>query len=130
MTRKLTIHKKGYTRKAYTRSDGTRVKASKVAPTTFKIKDIGAHDRGRKVIPTMKKGRMTKCAMKYGYISKGERVSDIPLSKMKKFAHDLAECVGDVNTARKMIRAQRVFRKRSPDSFKHKMDVAEKALED
>jgi len=45
---KLTVH-----RKAYRRKDGTRVKAS-----TYKINDRGAKGRGKKVLPTLKKGSL------------------------------------------------------------------------
>lgn len=65
---KLTVHrkgyvKKGYKRKAYVRKGGIKVKAAtvkktKVPPTTFKIKDVGARGRGKKVILIKNKGAL------------------------------------------------------------------------
>ena len=49
---KLTIHRKGFTFKKG-KAKGTRVK-----PKTFKIKDRGMPGRGKKVIPTLKKGAL------------------------------------------------------------------------
>jgi hypothetical protein len=42
---KLTIKRKPYHRKAYTRKDGTHVKASSVGSATFKVKDRGKPGR-------------------------------------------------------------------------------------
>lgn len=69
MAKTLTVHRKGYERKAHTRKsfvkkDGTRVKGSsvkktRVPPTTFKIKDVGAPGRGPKVIKIKHPGRLS-----------------------------------------------------------------------
>lgn len=41
----LTVKRKGHTRRAYLREDGTRVDATKVEPSTFSIKDRGKPGR-------------------------------------------------------------------------------------
>lgn len=41
----LTVKRKGHTRRAYLREDGTRVKFTKVSPSTFKIEDRGQPGR-------------------------------------------------------------------------------------
>lgn len=65
---KITVHRKGYERKAHSRSgyvrrDGVRVSPANVdravvPPTVFKIKDRGARGRGKKVFPPLKKGAL------------------------------------------------------------------------
>lgn len=42
MVRYITIHRKGYYRKAYIRADGTKVKRTWVPPSTYKIVDRGS----------------------------------------------------------------------------------------
>ena len=42
---KLLVHRKAYTRRAYTRKDGVHVKESRVPASTFKVKDMGAPGR-------------------------------------------------------------------------------------
>jgi len=54
--KKLTVHRKGYRRKAYSYykpsiSKTVHVKATYVDPATYKIEDRGAPGRGKKVIP-------------------------------------------------------------------------------
>ena len=56
--KKITVN-----RRAYTRRDGTRVKA-----TTYKVEDRGARGRGPKVIPKLKKGGLGGP----GYLSRSE----------------------------------------------------------
>lgn len=63
-----TILRSGYVRKAYTRSDGVRVKRA-VVPAT-RITDRGLPGKGPKVIPTLKKGVLGK----YGYTSRKSAV--------------------------------------------------------
>jgi len=61
--KKLTVTKKGYKRKAFTAKRGKttyRVKAARVKPSRFKIKDRGAPGRGKKRIPPLKEGKLTK----------------------------------------------------------------------
>jgi hypothetical protein len=73
--RLLTVHRKGYHRKGYSRKGFTAVRdghvkipSAEVSPAyvpsaTYKIKDIGAVGRGKKVIKGIKKGLLGK----YGY---------------------------------------------------------------
>jgi hypothetical protein len=56
---KLTVRRKGYTRKAYTaKRGGKKVKVGKVRvkPSTFKTTDRGKPGRGRKVVPPLERG--------------------------------------------------------------------------
>jgi hypothetical protein len=58
---KLTIRRKGYTRKAFTvKRGGKKVKVAKtrVKPSTFKISDRGKPGRGRRVVPPLEEGAL------------------------------------------------------------------------
>jgi hypothetical protein len=71
---------------------------------------------------------MTNIAIKHGYITEDQTISDIPKSKMDDFARDLARAVGP-GRAMKMVNAQVVFRKHSPDGFKSKMLIAKGTIQ-
>ena len=58
---KLTIRRKGHTRKAFTvKRGGKKVKVAKarVKPSTFKISDRGKPGRGRRVVPPLEEGAL------------------------------------------------------------------------
>lgn len=58
---KLTIHRKGYARKAYTAKRGGKtihVKKSHVRPSTFKVSDRGKKGRGPKLVPPLEEGAL------------------------------------------------------------------------
>src|SRR5215210_379385 len=58
---KLTVRRKGHTRKAFTaKRGGKKVKVAKgqVKPSTFKISDRGKPGRGPKVIPPLEEGAL------------------------------------------------------------------------
>jgi len=121
----LVVRRRGYYRGPYTyRRKGKliRVRGHYVPPTTFRIPDRGAPGRGPKLIK-VRKGAMTKKAIELGYIEEGQRISDIPDSRIDDFALDLAKEVGP-RRAFRMFLAQKVFRKRARDGFKDKMEIA------
>lgn len=78
----------------------------------FQIRDIGAPGRGEKVIPPLKAGRMTRLAVDMGFIRAGQRVSDMPTGRIRRFAVALARKVG-AQDALGMFQAQVVFRRRT-----------------
>src|SRR5919205_2408568 len=58
---KLTIRRKGHTRKAFTtKRGGKKIKVAKarVKPSTFKISDRGKAGRGPRVVPPLKEGAL------------------------------------------------------------------------
>jgi hypothetical protein len=58
---KLTIRRKGHTRKAFTaRRGGKSIKVAKarVRPSTFRVQDRGNPGRGPKVVPPLEKGAL------------------------------------------------------------------------
>ncbi len=114
---KIRVYRKGYTRK-----DGTHVK-----PTTFLIKDCGKRGHGPEIIK-VKKGAMTRYAIRLGYIQPGEHISDINLDQIDNFARDLVKLVGKKEALR-MFGAQLTFRKRQHKSpFKNKMQAGFDAI--
>lgn len=58
---KLTVRRKGYSRKSFTARRGGKsisVAAAKVKPSTFKVRDRGKPGRGPKVVPPLAKGAL------------------------------------------------------------------------
>jgi hypothetical protein len=58
---KMTIRRKGYTRRAFTARRGgkkIRIAKARVKPSMFRISDRGKRGRGPKVIPPLKKGAL------------------------------------------------------------------------
>ena len=104
----LTVHRRAYNRKAYTRKDGVRVKASYVPPATYQIVDRGAVGRGQKLFE-VKKGLLTRLGY-HTAKSDGER-------------HAILQRAVDRYGATRvwrMLNAQVLFRKREPDHVKEK----------
>ncbi len=129
MAGKLVVHRKGYVRRphlrhAYRRKDGTLVKAThvketRVPPTTFEIKDVGAKGRGKKLFE-VHKGKMTKVALEAGLLEAGQHIGELSLTKLKKLADLLVKKYG-AKSAKGMFQAQELFRKRMKDGFRTKM---------
>ena len=138
MTRRIRVRRKGFTatrkKQTWRIKRGGKViiakakkKSWRVSPTVFLTKDRGAPGRGKKVVKKLRKGEMTKWAIKLGYIKEGQRVSDIPYSKIEDFAIDLAKRVG-ARRAWGMFRVQVLFRKRERNGFKKKMQRGADAI--
>lgn len=106
MTRKLTVHRKGYHRKAYVRKSGAKVKAAYVPPTTYKIEDIGAPGRGKKVFKVRK-----------GLLKKVGYSTHLPDEERHRALRKADKLYGSVRLWR-MLNAQLVYRKRIPDGVK------------
>jgi len=99
---------------------------------TYYRKDVGKPGRGKKVIQ-LRKGAMTKWAVRLGYIKKGQRIDDIPYRDIDDFALDLAEAVGPERAFR-MFHAQVVLRQNRTEPeivrFRRKMERARDAIAD
>lgn len=127
MTRTLLINRRGYRRRGYRRASGVYTHPAQVPGVIFRTKDRGLPGRGPRVITGLKKGFMTNQAVKLGYITEDQTISDIPKSKMDDFARDLVKSVG-AGRAMRMVNPQIVFRKNQPDGFKTKMLIAKNAI--
>jgi hypothetical protein len=123
----LTIRKRGHRRRGYHRETGVYTHPAQVPGVLFRIKNRGLPGRGPRVITGLKKGAMTNQAVKLGYITEDQTISDIPKTKIDDFARDLVKSVG-AGRAMKMVNPQIVFRKNQPDSFKNKMLIAKNAI--
>ncbi len=95
-----TIIRSGYYRKSYTNKNGTRIKRTYIPPTI--IKDIGKVGKGLKLLPQLKKGKLTK----FGYHF-NESVSKRHIALYKSIKE-----YGFIPVKRMLI-AQRTFRKYS-----------------
>jgi len=112
--RLLTVKRKGYARRGYARRgftavrDGlvkippTKVRASRVPPTTFKIKDVGAVGRGKKVIKEIRRGLLKQL----GYSVKK------PADERRTALRKADKNFGSIRLF-KMLNAQVVLRKRT-----------------
>jgi hypothetical protein len=94
-------------RKAFTRSDGTKIK-----PSTFLIEDIGRPGRGPDTIKLRREGFMTSFAKRRGFLEEGQMITDLPDAAIKRMAVTLAEVVGP-RKALGMFSAQVNFRARA-----------------
>jgi hypothetical protein len=111
------------------------VKGSSIKAHNRRIKDRGTKGKGKPVIPKLQKGRMTKLAQKYGYISGSQTINDIPQNKMDDFTRDLVLKEGlSERTVNGMFQAQIVYRKRDKTEagreFKQQMQKGQKELKD
>ena len=109
MTRqKLTVRRKGHRRKSYVKDvkkgRGVRLKripATFVKPATFKIKDIGAVGRGKKVVKITRRGALKRL----GYSTKTS-------PQVRREALRKADRKFGSQTLFRMLQAQVVLRKR------------------
>lgn len=79
-----------------------------------------APGRGKKVIPELREGLMTKEAMKIGLLKPGETIGDLSYKEIKTLAEHLVKKYGQ-RRAFGMFHAQVIFRKRQRNGFKAKM---------
>src|SRR5688500_10909659 len=103
MAGRLTVKKKGYTRKAYVaKSAGKKVHvaASEVPPRSFKVKDGGRSGRRPKMVPPLEEGSLGG----KGFFSK-------PASERHAVLKRLARKLGETSVVGK-LRAVQVFNKR------------------
>jgi len=105
-----------------------RKRSWRVSPAVYLRKDVGKPGKGPKII-TLRKGRMTKYAIKLGYLKKDQHIGDLPPTKIEKFAIDLAEEVGP-RVAFGMFHALVVLNKRTNPDFAKKMAIGRKAISD
>jgi len=100
LSRQLTVKRKGYWRKEYTRKDGVKVKRTWVPAATFKIPDRGKKGRGKAIIP-VSDGKLTKL----GYST------SLPAKKRRSALKKAIKKYGATSVFR-MLNAQVILRKR------------------
>ena len=105
--RKITIRRKAYRRKSFVAHRGRkkyRVKATKVPATVYKAVDRGKRGRGKKVIPTLKTGELSK----HGY-SFSKRASTRHRALVKSVKED-----GYRTTISRLTALQVLFKRTNP----------------
>jgi isopropylmalate/homocitrate/citramalate synthase len=102
MARYLLIRRKGYYRRPYVRRGGIHVRGTRVPPTTYRRRDIGAVGRGRRVIRIRHPGRLAAV----GYNVKA------PVESRRAALRRAVERYGERSTMG-MLHAQAIFRKRT-----------------
>ena len=116
---KLTVRRKGHTRKAFTakRRSGKTVKVSRtrVKPSTFKIPDRGKPGRGRMVVPPLEEGALG-----------GPGFFDRSNDEQEQIVFDRAKNMGERKVVGE-LRALQVFLKNTdPQKSKRALELSKK----
>ena len=98
----LKVRRAGFHRKPYTRKSGVKVAGAYVPPAEFKIKDVGAVGRGKKVVKIRRKGALKELGYSTGASVQSRREA-------------LRKAINKFNapTVFRMLQAQVVLRKRT-----------------
>jgi hypothetical protein len=118
---KLTIHRKGHTRKAFTtkRGDKTqkkvRVAKTQVKPSTFKTRDRGKPGRGPKVIPPLEKGGLG-----------GAGFFDRSNDEQEEVVFDRAKEVGERKVVGELRALQVFFKATDPQKSRRALELSKK----
>ena len=107
---KISVRRKGYTRKAFTKKDGTQVKASRVPGSTFCVTDRGAPGKGPKVIPPLEPGKLGGP----GYLKKSATERHKILDRCVK-REGYRECLGHVQAL--SVFGKHTFKKTQKDKL-------------
>lgn len=115
---KLTIHRKGYTRKAYTAKRGgkkVKVGSSKVKPSTFKTSDRGKKGRGPKVVPPLEKGALG-----------GPGFFGRPNGEQEKIVFSRAKKLGEKKVVGELRALQVFFKTTDPQKSRRALELSKK----
>lgn len=115
---RLTIHRKGYARKAYTAKRGgkkVKVGKSRVKPSTFKIRDRGKPGRGPKVVPPLKEGALG-----------GPGFFDRPSGQQEQIAFRRAKRLGERKVVGELRALQVFFKTTDPQKSKRALQLSKK----
>lgn len=115
---KLTIRRKGHTRKAYTAKRGgktVRVGKSQVKPSTFKSSDRGKPGRGLKVVPPLKEGALG-----------GPGFFNRPNDEQEQILFKRAKKMGERKVVGELRALQVFFKTTSPQKSKRALALSKK----
>jgi hypothetical protein len=115
---KLTIHRKGHTRKAYTakRNGKTiRVGRSRVKPSTFKTRDRGKKGRRAKIVPPLEKGALG-----------GSGFFDRTNGEQEQIVFERAKEVGEKRVVGELRALQVFFKTTDPQKSKRALELSKK----
>jgi len=122
--RTITVHKRGFTRKAFTNKNGIRVKSAQVRGSTFREKDRGNPGKGPKLIPIAGKDDMNKIAREMGYAS----ATNVPDMHIDSYVSNLVKRYGEQSVAGK-LQAMINLRKNENSPAKKKFEMMHASLE-
>ena len=115
---KLTVRRKGYTRKAFTARRGgkkVRVRKATVKPSTFTIRDRGKPGRGPKVVPPLAKGALG-----------GPGFFNRPSAIQKQIVFRRAKKMGERKVVGELRALQVFFKKTDPAKSRRALELSKK----
>jgi hypothetical protein len=118
MAKNITVRRKGYKRKGYTAKRGgkkVRVRAARVKPSTFKIRDRGKAGRGPKVVPPLEEGALGGP----GFFDRSE-------DEQERIVFDRAREVGERKVVGELRALQVFFKRTNPDKSKRALELSKK----
>lgn len=93
------------------------IRRHRVAGHVARVPDVGRLGRGPKVIPPLKRGKLTKVAGEMGY----HRVADVPESRLEEFVDRLVKTYG-ARAAFGRIHAMVILRKRAQPEARERFE--------
>src|ERR1041385_4841792 len=118
MPRSLTVHRKGYRRKAFTsRRGGKRIRVGQtgVRPSTFRIRDRGKPGKGLKIVPPLEKGAL-------GGVGFFKR----PAKDQERIVFNRAKKVGEGKVVGELAPLQVFFKRTSPAKSKRALELSKR----
>jgi hypothetical protein len=115
---KLTIHRKGHTRKAFTAKRGkkkVKVAKTKVKPSKFKIADRGKKGRGPKVVPPLEEGALG-----------GPGFFDRPDDEQEQIVFNRAKEMGERKVVGELRALQVFFKTTDPQKSRRALELSKK----
>ena len=116
---KLTIRRKGYTRKAFAakRGGGKKVKVTKarVKPSTFKTSDRGKPGRGPKVVPPLEEGALGGS----GFFNRSN-------DEQEQIVFNRAKEMGERKVIGELRALQVFFKNTDPQKSRHALELSKK----
>ena len=115
---KLTVHRKGHARKAYTTKRGgktVRVKRSRVKPSTFSVSDRGRRGRGPKIVPPLEEGALG-----------GPGFFHRPEDEQERIVFERAEKLGEKKVVGELRALQVFFKRTDPQKSKRALELSKK----
>ncbi|HKU50203.1 MAG TPA: hypothetical protein VJP79_09650 [Nitrososphaera sp.] len=113
---KLTVHRKGYARRAYTANRGgkkVKVSAARVKPSTFSILDRGKPGRGPKVVPPLERGALG-----------GSGFFDLSIPEQKKIVFNRAKKMGERKVVGELRALQVFFKSSQPKNSRRALELS------
>jgi hypothetical protein len=115
---RLTVHRKGHARKAYTAKRGgktVRVKKSQVKPSTFSTLDRGKKGKGPKLVPPLEEGALG-----------GPGFFGRPEGEQEETVFERAKEMGEKKVVGELRALQVFFKRTDPQKSKRALELSKK----